>query len=95
MMCEKNDYTLVNEKNERFALVREGYCNLRILNSKAINLIDYIPDILSSGVKTIRLDFTKETPEEVEMIIKAYQNKMIGKDYVMPSKEYTYGRFLR
>ena len=95
MMCEKNDYALVNEKNERFALVREGYCNLRILNSKVINLIDYIPDILSSGVKTIRLDFTKETPEEVEMVIKAYQNKMMGNDYVMPPNYYSYGRFLR
>jgi putative protease len=95
MMCEKNDYALVNEKNERFSLVREGYCNLRILNSKVINLIDYIPDILSSGVKTIRLDFTKETPEEVEMVIKAYQNKMMGNDYVMPANYYSYGRFLR
>lgn len=95
MICEKNDYALMNEKKERFPLVREGYCNLRILDSKTINLIDYIPDILSLGVKTIRLDFTIETAEEVEMVIKAYQNKMIGKDYVMPSKDYTYGRFLR
>ena len=94
-ICSHNDYALVNEKQERFELIREGYCNLRVLHSKAINLIDYVSDIISMGVNTIRLDFTTETKEEVEIIIKAFQNKMNGKDFIMPDKKYTYGRFLR
>jgi putative protease len=94
-ICSHNDYALVNEKQERFELIREGYCNLRVLHSKTINLIDYVEDIVSIGVKTIRLDFTTETKEEVKMVIKAFQNKINGKDFIMPDKKYTYGRFLR
>lgn len=95
MICEENDYTLVNEKKEYFPLIREGHCNIRVLHSKTISLIEYIPEIISLGIKTIRLDFTVETPEIVTDVIKAFQNRMIEKDYFMPSNNYTYGRFLK
>jgi putative protease len=94
-ICSHNDYALVNEKQEKFELIRDGYCNLRVLHSKTINLIDYVSDMVSIGVNTIRLDFTTETKEEVEMVIKAFQNKINGYDFIMPDKKYTYGRFLR
>ncbi len=94
-LCEVDNYTLVNEKKESFPLIREESCNLRILHSKTISLIEYIPEITSLGIHTIRLDFTIETPEEVEMIIKAFQNRLNGMDYRMPLSNYTYGRFLK
>lgn len=92
-LCEKNNYTLVNEKNESFPLIREESCNLRVLHSKTISLIEYVPEILSLGVQAIRLDFTVETPKEVEMVIKAFQNRINGINYTMPAFNYTYGRF--
>ncbi len=94
-LCEIDDYALVNDRKDRFPLIREESCNLRVLHSKTINLIEYVPDITSLGINTIRLDFTIETPEEVEMVITGFQNRLNGKDYKLPSNHYTYGRFLK
>ncbi len=94
-MCEKYNYELINEKRDRFHLVRDGYCNLRILHHKPLNLIDYVQEILSMGIKTIRLDFTDESADETEKILKAFRNAIDNKTYEMPERFYTYGRFLR
>jgi len=94
-LCEKNDYRLINEKNDSFRLVRDGFCNLRILHHKPLNLIDHIDEIRNEGVISIRLDFTDETFEDTITVIKAFQNQINHKSYEMPKKFYTYGRFIK
>jgi len=94
-LCERNAYRLVNEKNDYFRLVRDGYCNLRILHSKPLNLIEYVQEIIDLGIKSIRLDFTDESQSETKMIINAFRNVMMKQPYIMPNRYYTYGRFLR
>ena len=95
MLCEKYDYSLVNKLDEQFPLIREGYCNLRILHSRTLNLISHVHDIIKIGVKTLRLDFTVESEEVVEKVIKAFQNQLEHKQYEMPDNNYTDGRFFK
>ncbi len=85
-LCEKNQYALVNEKQDRFILIRDGDCNIRILHSRPINLIEQIKEIHACGIKTLRLDFTDESPEETEMIIKAFIKSIQGTSFSMKKK---------
>jgi putative protease len=92
-LCEKNQYYLKNKSGNKFALINDGNCNLRILNYKPLNLIEYVKDILNLGI-SIRLHFTTETPDEVEETVKAFKNAAIKGANQISLQKYTYGRFI-
>ncbi len=94
-LCQRNQYSLHNDKGDFYSLIRDGYCNLRILHSRPISLIAQLQSIIHMGVTTLRLDFTDETKEEVEQIILAFQSSINNQSYIMPKKDYTYGRYFR
>jgi putative protease len=94
-LCQKSDYSLYDTDDNQLRLIRDGFCNLRILHYRPLNLIKYIDRIFNMGVTSIRLDFTDETYDETIQIIKAFKNRMKEKSYSIPEKNYTTGRFLR
>ncbi len=94
-LCQKSDYSLYDSNDNQLKLVRDGFCNLRILHYRPLNLIKYVDRIFNMGINSIRLDFTDESYDETLKIIKAFKNRMNGKVYKMPEKNYTSGRFLR
>ena len=57
-------------------------CRNEILNSKPVVMSDKLSDIRESGVNTIRLMFTTETPGECASVLKSYRNgKMLDVDF--------------
>jgi putative protease len=92
-LCERNQYYLKNKNGNKFALINDGNCNLRILNYKPLNLIEYAKDLLDLGI-SIRLHFTTEKPDEVEETIKAFKNAAIAGANQISLQKYTYGRFV-
>ena len=94
-LCEINPYYLEDRMKSKFPLINDGNCNLRILNHKPLNLIEYIFDIKDSGIEKIRLDFTTERSEEVREVIKSFQYAIQGKIATVNSKMMTYGRFIK
>ncbi|MBN2300168.1 MAG: U32 family peptidase [Acholeplasmataceae bacterium] len=93
-LCEDNQYYLQDRLGQKMPLINDGNCNLRILNAKAINLIDYIDEIKNSGINNLRLDFTVEDKNEVIKIIKNFQNQLSSDRIRLNTKAYTTGRYL-
>ena len=93
-LCELNQYYLEDRMKSKFPLINDGNCNIRILNHKPLNLIEYINQIKLSGIEKIRLDFTTERIEEVREVIKSFNKAMMGESIHPNSKIMTYGRFL-
>jgi putative protease len=94
-LCQRNAYSLHDSEENHLQLIRDGFCNLRILHYRPLNLIKYIDRIFNMGISSIRLDFTDETHDETIQIIRAFKNQMKEKPYHLPDKNFTSGRFLR
>jgi U32 family peptidase len=92
-LCEKNQYYLMDKNGLQFPLINDGNCNLRILNHKPLNLIEYAKELIDLGL-SIRLNFTTENKEEVKKIIEAFQLATKIKQNPISLKHYTYGRFI-
>lgn len=75
-LCKKNRYELRDEYGN-FPIISHEDCTTTILNGKVLNLLDEMPSV--SGVEAFRLNFTLESAEEVEKIIRNAQAKLNGK----------------
>ncbi|MCQ1534547.1 peptidase U32 [Methanosarcina sp. KYL-1] len=72
--CRSGKFTLVDEKNYEFPLLMDFRCRTHLLNSKALCMLEYVPDFLESGVSSLRIEtLGMESPEEVRKITRAYR----------------------
>jgi len=94
-LCELNQYYLQDRLGSKFPMINDGNCNIRVLDSKPLNLIEYIKEIEDSNIHTIRLDFTTEKYHDVTQLIKTYQHTMNGGKMLLNSKAFSTGRYLR
>ncbi len=94
-LCERNQYYLQDRVGNKFPLVNDGNCNIRILNNKALNLSEYVKELRDSGIQSLRLDFTTERKHEVTQFIKNFKKALDSDRINMNPKEFTYGRFLK
>lgn len=92
-LCEVNQYYLQDRMGSKLPLINDGNCNIRILNSKALNLIEHIEELKSGKINTLRLDLTIEKYHDVTQLIKAYQQALNGGKMTVNSKAFTTGRF--
>jgi ribosomal protein L5 len=83
----------MDKNGMQFPLINDGNCNLRILNHKPLNLIEYAKELMNLGI-SIRLNFTTENKEEVKKIVEAFQLATTNKQNPISLKHYTYGRFI-
>jgi len=94
-LCHQNQYYLKDRVGAEYPLVNDGQCNIRVLHSKPLNLIDYLGFFKDSGINTLRLNFTIEEKSTVINVIRAYQKAMRGEAYFISRDNVTTGRFLR
>lgn len=87
--CINNAYYLEDRKGYKIPLVRDYYCNIKLLNPRTLMLFDYIEDIHQIGVSGLRIEFTNETNEECIDILESYK----GNDIFMDNRKFTYGYF--
>ena len=92
--CKNKKLALLDRMHYTFPITTDNDCNVTIYNSKAVHLIEYLDDILSMGIKNIRLDFSVENPQEVYEITKAYLDMMTFNDYQLDLLDVTYGYYL-
>ena len=93
-LCELHQYHLMDRMGLQFPLINDGHCNLRILNHKALNLLEYAKEMITLGI-SVRLHFTTETPEQMHDIILSCQSAVMRIPNPISQKTYTYGRFLK
>ncbi len=93
MECIRNQYYLKDKLDYKFALIRDNYCNLKVLNSMRLNLIKYLHDIVDMGVNTLLLDFTIEDYDETYDVLSNFINSFNGSEYKRDFINSTYGHF--
>lgn len=94
-LCYQNQYYLKDRFNAKYPLINDGICNLKIMHSKPLNLIDYVQPIIKFGINTLRLNFSVEDYDTTLNVIRNFQNAINNKDYYLSRENVTTGRFLR
>lgn len=73
-LCENNQYSLVNQSNDEFPLVRDYGCNIRVLDSSIVNKLKEYHKYQNIGVNNFRIEFTTETAKEVKMVLRQLES---------------------
>ena len=74
-VCRTKTYELKDEHGT-FPVINHEDCTTTILNGKTLNLLDELQSI--KGIEAFRLNFTVESKEQVEKIIRQAQSKLNG-----------------
>ncbi|HPG42561.1 MAG TPA: DUF3656 domain-containing protein [Acholeplasmataceae bacterium] len=90
-LCEKNQYYLEDRLKQKYPLIHDGNCHLRILHSKTLNLLDYANDLQKHKV-TCRIHLTTEDETETRNILSSLTQQKL---YHYQSKTMTTGRFIK
>jgi putative protease len=73
--CRSGKFTLVDEKNYEFPLLMDYECRMHILNSRSLCMLEYVPEILESGISSLRVEtLGMESPDEIRRVTQAYRN---------------------
>lgn len=91
--CEEKQYYLKDRLGFKFPLIKTKNCNLKLLNSKIVNLVNNVDEIHNDGINSILVSFTIESKEEVERVLKAYIDKINGNNVSLKINDVTYGHF--
>lgn len=92
-LCFKDQYYLKDEKEGFFPLINDGECNMRLIDSKPINLISEIPLFKKAHINNFRLDFTVETYEETLNIIQVFKERLQGRVLKLSEQNYRNGNY--
>ena len=91
--CLEQQYYLKDRLGFKFPLMKGNNCNLKLLNSKTVNLINNIDEIRNNGVNGILLDFTIENELETTKVLSSYISKLNGEEVKLTINDVTYGHF--
>jgi putative protease len=94
-LCEIQPYALRDRMGYEFPLINDGDCNIRVLNSRVLSLIDHLAFFREIGIAKVRMDFTIETKEETFTVIEAYQQALRHEPFSLNRYSLTTGRFLK
>ncbi len=73
--CMSGNFTLVDEKNYEFPLLMDSQCRMHLLNSRALCMLEFIPELIKSGVSSLRIEtLGLENADEIKRITRAYRN---------------------
>ena len=71
--CQGTSVKLTDRKGEQFSVVPDpGTCRSVILNGKKLYLLDRKDDLSRLGLWALRLQFTTESPQEVDRVLNQY-----------------------
>jgi len=72
--CASGNFKLVDEKNYEFPLLMDSQCRTHLLNSKSLCMLEYIPEIIESGVSSLRIEtLGMNGAEEIRRITEKYR----------------------
>lgn len=91
--CDCTENVKITDKTgAQFEILGDRNTHLNtVLNSRPTFMADKTREIKSSGINIMRLVFTKETPQDVERIIKMYKGKLLVEKPAL----YTRGYFMK
>jgi putative protease len=93
-LCEKNQYALADRTGQKYPLIHDGNCHLRLLHSKLLNTLMYADQLKALHIWQ-RIHFTTESKEEtIAILTKIKENMTQHGILAFQPKTMTYGRFL-
>ncbi len=73
--CQQGQQKLVDKKGAEFPIIKDGRsCRSVLLNGKKLNLMDRRSDLGRLGLWGLRLYFTTENPQEVDRVLRDFDN---------------------
>ena len=87
--CHREQYYLKDRLGFRLPLMDDGDCNLIVLNSKRLHLMQMITALKNNGVHNFLIEFTIE--EDIRDIARAYQAAFNGSVQALELTDVTYG----
>lgn len=87
--CLNGNYYLEDRKGYKIPIVRDYYCNTRLLNPRALMLFDYVNELKNVGVNCFRIEFNDEDSENCKQILDSFYGKSVELD----TRKFTYGYF--
>ncbi len=70
--CTKTKFALRDRKNYLFPIETDKYCRMYVFNSRELCLIENINELLLTGIKNLRLELIRESPQKINKLIKMY-----------------------
>ena len=72
--CKAGNFVLVDEKKYEFPLLMDHQCRMHLLNSRALCMLEYVPDLLECGITSLRIEtLGMENAEEIRKVTLAYR----------------------
>ncbi len=73
--CQQGPQKLVDKKGAEFPIIKDGRtCRSVLLNGKKLSLMDRRSDLGRLGLWALRLCFTTENPQEVDRVLRDFDN---------------------
>ena len=92
----KSKNSLVDRMNEEFPLICAEGCFCVLLNSKPVYMADKLSELMACGIKYFKMDFTVESKEECQRIIKDFQSALKDEKVEgMKNNTFTRGHFYK
>jgi Collagenase and related proteases len=67
--CAGKSFFLKDRLNYKFPLETDRQCRMHLFNAKRLNLYQELGQIKEMGIKTIRLQLTRYTPQQVKQVV--------------------------
>ncbi|MGI6605991.1 MAG: DUF3656 domain-containing U32 family peptidase [Peptococcia bacterium] len=74
--CRKQAYGLKDRLNLVFPLESDEHCRMLIFNSKVLNMLDHLPELVASGISVLRIEARREEPYWVKKVTQVYRREL-------------------
>ncbi len=77
--CDRHRVDLKDQYGNPHPLIPDAGCRNTLYNAQAQSALDYLPRMRELGVTDFRLELVRESPEEIEELIRKYREVLDGK----------------
>lgn len=72
--CKSGNLVLIDEKKYEFPLLMDHQCRMHLLNSRALCMLEFVPDLLECGITSLRIEtLGMENAEEIKKVTLVYR----------------------
>lgn len=74
--CRKQAYGLKDRLNLVFPLESDEHCRMLIFNSKVLNMLEHLPELVEAGISVLRIEARREEPYWVKKVTQVYRREL-------------------
>ena len=78
--CETHQVSLRDRAGALHALLADAGCRNTVYNAAAQSAAEFVPQMMSQGLRHFRVELLRETPEQVAPLLDRYANVLLGNE---------------